>query len=664
MCGITGFWHLDPNRAVDPELITCMTATIRHRGPDDEGYLFVQTATGRCEERRGAETRAHQPLDDVHQALTDPYNFAFGFRRLSILDLSPAGHQPMGSADGALWIVFNGEIYNYLELRAELAAKGYTFRSGTDTEVILAAYAEWGAACVERFNGMWSFALWDARQRQLFCARDRFGIKPFYYFWDGQTFAFASELKALLTLPGLPRRSNDALIFDYLTSGLIEHTDETFFAGLTQLPPAHTLTVEAGQITPRRYWDLDPERQIDLPDDAAYAEQFYALFEDAVRLHLRSDVAVGTCLSGGLDSSTIVCVANRLLFSDHVVSPELVGARQKTFSSCFDDRRFDERQYVETVLAVTGAEANYVFPTGSQLLADLQRLVWHQDEPFGSTSIFAQWCVMESVKQRGVKVLLDGQGADELLSGYHGYFHYYWGTLARQGRWPRLWEELNAYHRIFRAPLAGLLMQVTWPYAPNWAIRLGRRVLKRKSAGSSTGINPDFARRFSGRDHRPPQRGPSPYWGYLYDAFTRTSLPGLLRYEDRNSMAHSIEARVPFLDYRLVEYVFALPDDQKIRRALTKYVMRNALQGVLPEPVRTRTDKMGFVTPETVWLNGELRGLINDLIHSQSFQQRGYFDVPAIERALAQNAAGQRDLTFVAWRWVNLELWFRAMIDR
>lgn len=659
MCGIAGIWHLDESKTVSPSLIRQMTSTLRHRGPDDEGYLFADTVAGRYEEWRGEDTVPELQMPNVRQASNKRYNLAFGFRRLSIIDLSPAGHQPMSNADGLLWIALNGEIYNYLELREELRGRGHTFRTATDTEVVLCAYEEWGEACLERFNGMWAFALWDGRQRQLFCARDRFGIKPFYYLGTGETFAFASEIKALLQIPGTARRPNDAIIHDYLRYDRLDHTDETFFTGIKQLPPAHYLVLHNSRLEMHRYWDLDPYRRVSpVANETTYVEKFHDLFEDAVRIHLRSDVPIGTCLSGGLDSSAIVCVANKLLFADRVVDPDLVGEQQKTFSSCFEDERFDERKYIEQVLAATGAEPNYTFPSGTKLLKDLARLIWHQEEPFGSTSIYAQWCVMELVAERGVKVLLDGQGGDELLAGYHPCFDYYWGSLARQGHLLELWHELTAYRKLFGPPLLYLAVRAMRPYAPTAVQGLARRLER----GGALGLDTDFARSFRHRTYEFVERGPDPFHSFLY-ALTRYSLPMLLHFEDRNSMAHSIEGRVPFLDYRLVEYAFSLPASQKIKHGITKSVLRNALNGILPESVRMRTDKMGFVTPERVWLANELNDWIRTIVSSVSFRTRGYFNVPQILEALDAHAAGKRDLTQLAWRWVNLELWFRQMID-
>src|SRR3989475_1046549 len=400
MCAIAGLYDIS-GRALDLSALERMVLVQAHRGPDGEGYVLLDA--------RGQE----RPLAVVGRLAdargTRPYRHSIGLghRRLAIIDLSPLGHQPMTTEDGRCWVTYNGEIYNHVELREELRAKGYRFRSASDTEVLLAAYQEWNESCVTRFNGMFAFAIWDRDRRRLFCARDRMGVKPFYYSWDGARFAFASEIKGLLSA-GLRPSPNQRAVFDYLDGACLDHSEDTFFEGIRQLPPAHTLTVDT-QVTVQRYWDLPPCGEAGLSVRDA-AERFRHLFRDAVRLRLRSDVPIGTCLSGGLDSSSIVCVANDLMFVEHAVPRELIGERQKTFSSCFEDPAYDERQFIQPVVERTGAEAHYTFPDPKELAESVSRLVWQQDEPFGSTSIFAQWNVMRLAAQRGVKVLLDGQG--------------------------------------------------------------------------------------------------------------------------------------------------------------------------------------------------------------------------------------------------------------
>ncbi len=393
MCAIAGLYDV-AGRAVDPSVLERMVRLQAHRGPDGEGYVLLD-ARGR-EQPVALKGR----LTDALGASPHRYTIALGHRRLAIVDLSPLGHQPMATEDGRCWVTYNGEIYNYVELREELRGKGHRFRSASDTEVLLAAYREWGEACVTRFNGMFAFAIWDGDRRRLFCARDRLGVKPFYYAWDGVRFAFASEIKGLL--PVIERPSpNQRAVFDYLEGACLDHSEDTFFEGIRQLPPAHTLTVET-QVTVRRYWDFPAPGSSGLSMQDA-AERFRHLFRDAVRLRLRSDVPIGTCLSGGLDSSSIVCVANDLMFVEHTVPRELIGERQKTFSSCFEDPAYDERQFIRSVVEQTGAEAHYTFPDPKELAESVSQLVWRQDEPFGSTSIFAQWNVMRLAAGRATR---------------------------------------------------------------------------------------------------------------------------------------------------------------------------------------------------------------------------------------------------------------------
>lgn len=656
MCGIFGVLNTQ-KQSVNLESLLESVHSIRHRGPDDEGYLLLNTSNGNIASCSGPDSDLKLTLPRIEESYSDQFDLAFGFRRLSILDLSPAGHQPMSSADGSLWIVFNGEIYNYIELRAELKTKGYKFHTQTDTEVILNSYLEWGTDCLNHFNGMWAFAIFDKYKNRLFCARDRFGIKPLYYFFDHEQFVFGSEIKALLAYTKLNRKPNQSVVYDYLAYGMLDHTNETFFENIKQLPPAQFLIVEKDNLRTEKYWDLNPENKLDLATDEEYARRFYELFEDSIRIHLRSDVAIGSCLSGGLDSSAIVTVANKLLFSEHAILPELIGEKQKTFSACFEDLRFDERKFIEIVLSTTSAEANYTFPNPKELLDELPKLIWHQDEPFGSTSIYAQWCVMKTAASRGVRVLLDGQGSDEMLAGYHTFFDPFWALLAKRAEGGRLMNEWSAYQKLFQTSYLNLFQHTLFAMAPS--------VLRKKirSARSSLGMNPQFVSQYN---HRHPDEGKTyssnTFVQKLYSSITKTSLPGLLHYEDRNSMAHSIEARVPFLDYRLVEFVFSIPHHQKIKNGYTKSVLRNAMKNTLPENIRMRTDKMGFVTPERVWMSTELKPWLDDVINSVSFRTREYFDAKKIQDLIAEHRAGQRDLGFTMWRWANLEFWLNTVV--
>ncbi|MCK8518067.1 asparagine synthase (glutamine-hydrolyzing) [Methanoculleus sp. 7T] len=597
MCGIAGQFALNGGKA-DTALVGAMAERLRHRGPDGEGSLFSG------------------PVGLAH-------------RRLAIIDLSDEGRQPMANEDGSIWIVFNGEIYNYLELREELLAAGHRFATATDTEVILHAYEEWGRNCLHRFNGMWAFAIWDERRRELFCARDRLGVKPFYYTTAGDSFLFASEIKALRAHPAVGQKPNDRMLLTFLAWGVADHTEETMYDGICQLRPAHFIIVsERGVGEPQRYWDVTVNAASQGADDEAAARRVRELLTDAVRLRLRSDVPVGTCLSGGIDSSTITVLINDLLRAEH---PGSVGERQKTFSVCFDDERFDESRHIDTVVAATGVASQRVTPDTDGLWEDIGRLLYMQDEPFASLSIYAQYCVMRLARDE-VKVVLDGQGADEQLAGYIAYQAPYIRGLLRQGRvLAALREAVGSAknHRSF----------FSWA-ARQFVVRSERRGLLRGSA-------PEVLRYAGSLDE------------VLKREVTASNLPLLLHWEDRNSMAFSIEARVPFLDYRLVEYLAGLPLDQKIRGGVTKYVLRQAIRGLVPDAVRCRMDKMGFVTPEEAWMKDELRPHILALFSSPEFARRPYWDAERALRNYREFLGGKSQYSTEFWRIACAEVWLR-----
>jgi asparagine synthase (glutamine-hydrolysing) len=628
-----------------------MTASLQHRGPDDKGFLLTDTVTGEV-----LQSREMALLKSFLESKR-PY-LGIGHQRLSIIDLSDAGHQPMCNEDGSIWIVYNGEIYNYLEIKRELEHLGHRLKSQTDTEVILHDYEEWEVGCLRRFNGMWAFAILDLKKKRFFCSRDRAGVKPFYYIFDGAQFCFASEIKALLQIKDFSIKPNEKIIADYLFSGLLDHTNETFFKNIYQLRPGEYLLFDDGRLTIRSYWDIEA-KEIRFPRDEEYVEQFHEFLEDSIRLRLRTDVSIGSCLSGGLDSSSIVCLANRLMFDGQNIDPKLVGERQKTFSSCFENPDYDERKFIEFVIRRTGAEKNYVFPNPEGLITDLTRLIWHQDEPFGSTSIYAQWRVMELAKERGVIVLLDGQGGDELLAGYPSSFYYLLSQSLKNAEILYLIKAVNQFRKNHLRLPNRFGMKMLAAILPAWIKPLAHKWIKGSTEWAEEGFAKKYLRRFP-----KPVKLDNDLNNYLYQIFRYTTLPGLLHYEDRNSMAFSIETRLPFLDYRLVEYLFSLPSDQKITWGTTKVVLRNAMKDILPEEVRNRRDKMGFVTPEDIWFRTILRNPIGDIINSKSFADRGYFEINKVKEAFGKHCEGKTNISFMIWRWVNLELWFRTFMDK
>ncbi|MBI4381074.1 MAG: asparagine synthase (glutamine-hydrolyzing) [candidate division NC10 bacterium] len=663
MCGIFGIWHAD-GRAVDLASVQRAVTSLRHRGPDDEGYLLVNTRTSRVVECGGKHTDERLGLPGIEEFFAETFDLVLGHRRLAILDLSPTGHQPMATSDNAVWIVHNGEVYNYLELRSELKSHGHEFHTDSDTEVILAAYEQWGPACLTRFNGMWSFVLYDACRRSLFCVRDRFGIKPLHYAFQNGTFVFASEIKALLCMGAGERTPDSAAIFDYLVWGLVNHSQHTFFEGIDSLAPACYLMLQDGQLGLHSFWDLEQaaeEYDVRGWDDRRIARQFRELLTDAVRLNLRSDVPVGTCLSGGVDSSSIVCVANRLMFGEERLPIQSVGDPQKTFTACFDDPRIDERHYVELVVKATGAESHSTFPRPERLFETMPRLMWHQEEPFGSTSIYAQWLVMDLANQHGFTVLLDGQGADEMLAGYPGAWSVYLGALLRTGCWLTLWREAKQHRAINlgergqlaglrRAVLSALPAQLKNSLKVVWGDRW------------PTWLNQEFVQAHSKRSGLPHQADGS-LRSFLLGQMAY-HLPALLRYEDRNSMAFGLEARAPFLDYRLVSFVFALQDGQRIFRGLSKAVLRRAMKGIVPEVILNRRDKIGFATPEEAWFRGPLWPRIEETLSSDDFRSLPFFNHTKVHDVLGLYQRGYLEISDTLWRWVNLAIWMQTFFAK
>jgi asparagine synthase (glutamine-hydrolysing) len=663
MCGIFGIFS---GYGEQPSLASCVRSLtrLRHRGPDDEGYLLVNTRTGYSLSCCGHETFKDLKLPYVEDYHSCDFDLLMGHRRLSIIDLSPAGHQPLSNEEETVWITYNGEIYNYAELRGVLTSRGHTFRSNTDTEIIVHAYEEWGTGCVHQFNGMWAFAIWDQRRESLFCARDRFGIKPFYYCFQGGTFVFASEIKAILEAGLTEREPNYGIIYDYLAGGLVDHHEETFFAGVKRLAAGHALHFQRNTKGPEiyPYYDL-PFNKINGLSDREYASRFSALLKDSVRLRLAADVPVGSCLSGGLDSSSIVCLTRELI-KEMEEDCHWKGLPQRVFSARYPGSRHDEGIYLTEVLKKTGAEASFTYPAGENLPAGLQQLVTQQEEPFGSTSIYAQWEVFKVAAASGIKVVLDGQGGDEILAGYHRYFHSFFADLIKSLRWMEFLSEITAYINQPHTPSAGLtLLGSAFRFIP----RGPAAMLKRLLPGHSLWINRAFAENFKGRILSGPgvesTKKRSLLDHELFKSLRFSDLPSCLRYEDKNSMAHSIEARLPFLDYRLVEFTLATPRNQKISQGITKRILRNAMKGVVPEVILQRRDKIGFSTPEDIWFRTSLKEFITGVIESVSFRQRPFFDIQKVRCHYSAHLQGRKNFSAVIWRWVNLEIWMREFMD-
>ncbi|WP_343421844.1 asparagine synthase (glutamine-hydrolyzing) [Candidatus Flexifilum breve] len=544
MCGIAGIYRLDGS-PVDPNCLLEASTLMRHRGPDGDGFLLLNTATGDHSLRNGHDTA---PIIQ-HPLVTEPApltpDLALVHRRLAIIDLSPGGHEPLTVAGEQLWLTFNGEIYNYLELRDELKAQGVVFHSESDAEVLLQAYDQWGVNCLERFVGMFAFAIWDQKRGRLFCARDRFGIKPFYYVNNPRLFAFGSEMKVLRPLDPDAYAPDMNQLFWFLHYGGVFNPPYTFFEGIRELPGGHYLLVENGVVRePVKWWDIDLERARATYNYNDPEGEFLRLMRESVKLRLRSDVPVGTCLSGGLDSSTIVALATE----------QLHGGRMNSFSSVYPVRGFDEGRYVEIVANQFKTIGHKTTPSSENWLSLMNRITWHQDIPTVATGVYTQNFVMQ-LAHGNVTVLLDGQGADELFAGYLSAVMFHLGALRRRD--PRRWvgEQAafmaEAYPRFFSHFNAREMAYRLYQYAT-----IGRQpvhVLKTEYQGA--------AHERAQQKMQRTLKGADDLNQHLYQQAVRDSIPALLHYEDRNSMAYSIEARVPFLDHRLAEFALGVPGD-------------------------------------------------------------------------------------------------------
>jgi asparagine synthase (glutamine-hydrolysing) len=573
-------------------------------------------------------------------------------RRLSIIDLTSAGRQPMCNGDGSLWVVFNGEIYNYVELIDELKGLGHTFRTRTDTEVILHAYRQWGPDCVQRFNGMWAFAIWDQKSRKLFCSRDRFGIKPFYYSISDKHFIFGSEIKAILYHPEVPRQINSRIVHRFLVYHVKDEAYDTCFQGIQQLPPGHNLAVDRQRATPHQYWNVEfaADLRFDGQSDDEIAERFRALLVESIRLRLRSDVPVGMTLSGGLDSSSIAAL-----------TAEVHSEPLHTYSVNFPGTVHDESKYVDALLQSRSSLCSHVErPDGKDVVDVMEKTVWHQDEPCWAPAVYSWWHVMRTVSLGDVTVILNGQAADELLAGYPAYYPTYLRQLLRQGRVIKFWRELNSW-----SPTQGLSIghAIKLLMSPIWPEAVRRRFLSNDVSRSydNSFFKADFSKQ-NGHGTRTDRKGFSLLAEHLQSDFTRTRLPELLHAEDRFSMAFSLESRVPFLDHRLVEFSARLPDSQRVHRGVTKVVLRNAMCGRLPEITLDRRDKMGYPTPGNEWLKTIGRDFVQDLLHSRAMLEREVFDVPVVQRRFDRYCQGTMELKEL-WRLISTEVWFRTFID-
>lgn len=613
MCGIAALIEIDKTSSRTNN-IKKMTDLVKYRGPDDEGFVFFNTDNNR-EIYGGVDTPSkvleseysYSPKKLLTHNITPNASVTLGHRRLSIIDLSPAGHQPMCSRDKRYWIVFNGEIYNYRELRQELKELGYIFISETDTEVILASYAQWGKECLNKFNGMWAFVIYDSIEQIIFAARDRFGVKPLYYWFSPEGFlAFASEIKQFSVLPGWKAILNEERTYDFFRYGLLDHTHETMFKNVYQFRGGEACHIKRSElinsIEPYRWYFFEPPRFNG--DFNTAKEIFKDKLIDAVKVRLVSDIPIGFSLSGGLDSSSLVCISNDLLKKK---DPNIF---QNVISIRSDVERYDEGYFINEVIQNKTIRSRNAYPQWDSLDEELDKIIWHQDEPFQSLSIQNEWYLFKISADSGLHVMIGGQGSDEILCGYGSYLNIRCKDLIRSGK---LFTLLNETIASFLGAKTQILLiiksSVLLLFGRVIELRRDKEIKKFLNLNKSKSAIEPKNSRFSSLIKKEME----------YEEFFM-SLPVQLHWEDRDSMAHSVESRVPFTDYKLVEYIFSIPDDYLMKNFTSKFILREAMQNILPEKVRLRKDKMGFVSAEEHWMKSGnpifFKILIEDAIKS------------------------------------------------
>lgn len=607
MCGICGIINFN-GQPTEEENLHSMMRAMKHRGPDDEGTY----------------------IDD---------KIGLGFVRLSIIDLSVHGHQPMIDASGQFVIVFNGEIYNYVELKEELTSKGYQLRSGSDTEVLLYSYIEWGKACLDKLNGMFAFAILNKKEKTVFLVRDRFGVKPLYYYQDNNSFIFCSEIPPILKVYNQKSQPDYQAVYDFIVYNRTDQSESTFFRNIYKLPHSSFIEISGNKIERKKWYELREK----LTQPAILPEQYLDLLNSSIKLRLRSDVPVGVCLSGGIDSSTITSVLYKKFRLDDI----------HTFSAVYEKgEKGDETEYINEYRSTLN-NMFFTYPTGESLFNDQGSLIKAHAEPFPTTGIYAQYKVMQ-LAHGNVKVLLDGQGADEQLAGYHYFFGYYFRELFEKLRWFRLASEIMHYLHNHKSIYA--LKSFAYLYLP---FGMGSDIKEKNSA-----VNAIFKQQIGTKSENVSSLINSKNLNDVLINHFEYKLEHLLKWEDRNSMWFSIESRVPFLDYRLVETTLSQHSDVIINKGNTKAILREAIKNIVPEKIRTRNDKIGFQTPEDVWFKKDFyKDFIFDLLNSRSFADRNLIDQKQAVSMYKRHLNNEINISKDIWKWINLELWFQEFID-
>ncbi len=615
MCGICGIVVKD-SVSVGQEHILNLNQMLKHRGPDDEGY-FIQNANNSyvlagddTPKEVISSSRLYCPNNYI-DSFSESGQLFLGHRRLSILDITANGHQPMCSDNEDVWIVYNGEIYNFIELRKELEQFGYSFKTGSDTEVIINAYVHWGKSCVDHFNGMWAFVIYDRKKNILFGSRDRLGVKPLYYFINRNRFVFASEQKALAKSGLVDTEINDRAVFDYLVLSHSQAESEGFFKNIIELESGHCFELKLDSFSFTKYQYYSPSNISEYSGVDSVQElsgELARLIENAITIRTRSDVEIGACLSGGIDSSYIAVILNEFFRKQNK------SYNPKVFTAAFPGYEFDEEKWAKKVVDKTDFDWVVTKPKAGELMEDFSSMLYAADTPMLTTSTYAQYRVMKIAGANKIKVLLDGQGADELFAGYSHYNHVYFNELALRFKLMTLKKELNLQNALFKNIKSWLLADLR--HLTQGLPSGVSKILYEQSVFELKYIKPELKNEY--RERFGNIR--FPFGANLNSVLKQYSggekLQTMLRLEDRMSMNFSVESRTPFADdVHLINFALSIPSKYKIRNGVNKYILRNAGQGILPDDILSRKDKIGFQTPEHSWLN-ELKNEIPDLLEN------------------------------------------------
>jgi asparagine synthase (glutamine-hydrolysing) len=637
MCGINGLVSVDFSIQKKIEKLNDL---LQHRGPDDEGFVFINRANGNFTQYCGKASigSAKTQYPDISALRQNEFDLVLAHRRLSIIDLSEHGRGPMSSSDGRLWITYNGEIYNYIELREQLSTLGYVFQTSSDTEVILKAYEHWGTDCLNRFNGMWAFALWDSGKKILFMARDRFGIKPFYYMKTNELFAFSSEIKPLVSLMPGKLQVNSKKIPFYLIYGNRLNTKETYIDEIFSLEASHYAVLSGDELTVKQYYDINSENEKTLSENEL-KDKITSLLTDSISLRFRSDVPVGTCLSGGFDSSSIVSLSAKL-------KPKGIS----TFSAVWNEKECDESRYIDIVNSKYGCTSYKVYPKVEDFEKVFNKLCYHQEIPTEGPGLYPQWYVMKKAGEN-VKVLLDGQGGDEVFGGYFQMGAYLRGIIKDRHILKILRESgsfLGFLNKNGLHSFAGWLFPRQYGYLTRSGLSGKFNIINKQVLDGMRKSDMYF-------DIEPPNKFNSYLSNLSYHFIRNITIPALLHYEDRSSMAHSIESRVPFLDYRLVELGVNLRASHLSHRGVTRPLYRKALKPFLPSEIVNRKDKLGFPTPFSKWTKEPLKDFVFETLYEQDNKLDEYIDMNTLKQNLKSHFDNGKDYSWEIWRLLSLK---------